>query len=256
MIEKSQDVSQFNFILDQGNFIQMSPLQFQPVIHQNQINFKKQISQDQVQSVEHTIVPQQNQANSANINRMPLAFPSSFSHQLATLSLDQQNYLLQQQRALVLHLAATEQYAQDVQNMQSGQNQYFTPNFKFSPQHQQLNRNLSNQSYNYSQPVSSPITPTLKSQLSSSSSSHSSNYSPNFISQVENENKHLQNNKQFYGPQQTNAMIHPAFFNDINGSFMQMNLNNDKVKYFLRQQNHQHQQQQQQQQQPTYRNHR
>ncbi len=35
-----------------------------------------------------------------------LAYPASFSHQLATLTIDQHNYLLQQQRQLVLALAA------------------------------------------------------------------------------------------------------------------------------------------------------
>ena len=43
---------------------------------------------------------------------MPLAFPPSYSHHLATLSADQRNYLLQQQHQLVLNLTANEQYNQ------------------------------------------------------------------------------------------------------------------------------------------------
>ena len=59
-------------------------------------------------------------ANYSNVQlgAMPLAFPPSFSHQLATLSLDQQKYLLEQQRALVLTMAATEQMAQLQMNQQ------------------------------------------------------------------------------------------------------------------------------------------
>lgn len=59
-----------------------------------------------------------NQYNGYSLNTMPLAFPPSFSHQLATLSLDQQKYLLEQQRALVLTLAVTEQMAQIQLNQQ------------------------------------------------------------------------------------------------------------------------------------------
>ena len=58
------------------------------------------------------------QYNGYSLNAMPLAFPPSFSHQLATLSLDQQKYLLEQQRALVLTLAVTEQMAQIQLNQQ------------------------------------------------------------------------------------------------------------------------------------------
>lgn len=53
-----------------------------------------------------------------NLGTMTLAFPPSFSHQLATLSLDQQKYLLEQQRTLVLTLAATEQMTQFQMNQQ------------------------------------------------------------------------------------------------------------------------------------------
>lgn len=58
-----------------------------------------------------------NQLNSIpqqfNDNRLQkLVYPPSVSHQLATLSPDQQNFLLQQQNELVAALAASEQFAQ------------------------------------------------------------------------------------------------------------------------------------------------
>ncbi len=62
-----------------------------------------------------------NQYNGYSLNAMPLAFPPSFSHQLATLSLDQQKYLLEQQRALVLTLAVTELRAQSLLTEQMAQ---------------------------------------------------------------------------------------------------------------------------------------
>ena len=51
-----------------------------------------------------------------NTKLQKLVYPSSVSHQLATLSPDQQNFLLQQQNELVLALAATETFVQNQQN--------------------------------------------------------------------------------------------------------------------------------------------
>lgn len=55
--------------------------------------------------------------NESDSTYQKLAYPASFSHQLATLSPDQQNFLLQQQNELVLALSATENFVQSQQNM-------------------------------------------------------------------------------------------------------------------------------------------
>ena len=96
---------------------------------------------------EHFIPSQNKNANLANggnqLGAMPLAFPPTFSHQLATLSLDQQKYLLEQQRALVLALAATEQMAQ----YQMGQQQQgFFPKQMYTPQLNEQQNSAQNQS--------------------------------------------------------------------------------------------------------------
>ncbi len=50
-------------------------------------------------SSDHHVVPD---SISNNVEKMPLAFPPTYGHHLAKLTADQQNYLLQQQKALVL----------------------------------------------------------------------------------------------------------------------------------------------------------
>ena len=128
-----------------------------------------------------------------------LAFPPAFSHQLATLTIDQQNYLLQQQKLLVMAMAASEQKVQsDINNMfhnvylpfqqqQQQQQQLFHHNYPY-PNHYDYNENQNPKQGNNNNNNNINKPPVLASFLSTSTATSSSSpSSPMF-------NKNLINN--------------------------------------------------------------
>ena len=171
--------------------------------NKNILNQQQHVLMSQPQNQQNII----NYFNLNHINTMPLAFPQSYSHHLATLSPDQQKYLLDQQKALFMKLEAAEM------------THFYPP-----PAHQEFNKNtradnqpalasLMSSTHSNSTP-SSPLvmnSPNILKSQSSTSSKDSSVYSP-----VLGANKNLTNQSAKSNVAELNGKISNLSINNQN----------------------------------------
>lgn len=108
--------------------------------NQKQLTAKPEVQNNPPKFIPHHPYENSNQPTSEvnSINNMnKLVYPPSFSHQFSTLTLEQHNYLLQQQRQLFISLNANNYLEQQALNQQ---HQY---------QHYLQSQNAAYQGYNY-----------------------------------------------------------------------------------------------------------
>jgi hypothetical protein len=152
-----------------------------------------------------------------DFTKMTLAYPPSFSHHLATLTPDQQNYLLQQQRELVMHLAFNEtklqQHQQQQHQHQQMNNNPYSKSNSLTNNNLALNNNNNNNSIIVNNRAKLVRTPTNSSSSTSSSKSSETsnenvnvnttyNFRPNSINSSNN-----QENFKYFIPYQISRLL-------------------------------------------------
>ncbi len=183
-----------------------------------------------------------------------LAFPPAFSHQLATLTVDQQNYLLQQQKLLVMAMAASEQRNSHVylpppqQQQQQQQQQIFFQNHYPYPSQYDYPENQTLKQGNNSLPVlasffssstatssSSPSSPMLnKNIINNHTNSHLNSISQNSNNKINYDSNITINSSNKYQEitsHKLNSQFHQANINNLDLINHNKNNNNNNLEF-------------------------